>query len=261
LSSVLKQIFETKREEVSAAKRHVPMSVLEDAVAQAPPPRGFRAALAAATTDVALIAEIKKASPSKGVIREDFDPEQITRTYEQSGAHCLSVLTDTRYFQGSAANLILARAASNLPILRKDFIFDSYQVYEARSWGADAILLIAAELSRAQLDDLRQVARALEMDVLIEVHIVKEAELALELGFDLIGVNNRDLKSLDTSLQPSLDLLPLISKQAFAVSESAIRSKKDIEQVKVAGARAVLVGTTFCAAPDIGAKVKQVMGW
>jgi indole-3-glycerol phosphate synthase len=208
-----------------------------------------------------LIAEVKKASPSKGLIRADFDPSAIAHIYRGAGADCLSVLTDERYFQGSLENLAIAREASGLPCLRKDFILDPYQVYEARAWGADCILLIVAGLESGQLRDLSQLAKSLGMDVLVEVHSEPEAEIALSLGADLIGVNNRNLADMTTSLQTSLDLLPILSEHALTVSESALSSRAEVDLVRIAGARAVLIGTTFCAASDIGSKVREVMDW
>jgi len=259
--SVLDRIFAYKAEEVAEAKRLMPLADVRSKAAESDTPRGFLSALERGSeTDVALIAEVKKASPSKGTIRPDFDPAAIARAYEASGASALSVLTDTRSFQGSAENLRLARGATSLPALRKDFIADPYQVYEARAWGADAILLIVASLDDAQLRDLHGLATELGMDVLVEVHSLPETERAIALGFPLIGVNNRDLGDFTTDLGISDRLIPLIAPHALAVSESALETRADLDRVKAAGARAVLIGTTFCAAPDIGGKVREVLG-
>jgi indole-3-glycerol phosphate synthase len=203
---------------------------------------------------------VKKASPSKGVIRADFDPEAIAAAYARAGAAALSVLTDVPHFQGSPAYLKIAREASGLPVLRKDFLYDPYQVLEARAWGADAVLLIVAALEDAQLRDLQAFAHELGMDALVEVHTAEETERALAAGCPLIGVNNRDLGDFRTSLEISDRLLPRIAPHALAVSESALETRADLDRVRAAGARAVLIGTTFCAAPDIEGKVREVMG-
>jgi indole-3-glycerol phosphate synthase len=201
------------------------------------------------------------ASPSQGIIRADFDAADIAGTYEGAGAHALSVLTDHKYFQGSAANLKSARRACGLPVLRKDFIDDPYQIYEARAWGADAVLLIVAALDQSQLLDLHAVAVELGMDVLVEIHTLAEVHRALEGNFPLVGVNNRDLVTFTTDLTFSEVLLPLVCRHAFAVSESGIECRSDVDRVAASGAGAVLIGTTFCADSDIGAKVREVMNW
>lgn len=257
--SVLDRIFARKAEEVAAAKARITPFEIEHLAAGADAPRGFYAALKNASTDLALIAEVKKASPSKGLIRADFDAAEIGRIYANSGAAALSVLTDEHYFQGSAENLRRARAASGLPCLRKDFVNDPYQVYEARAWGADAILLIVAGLDDERLHTLHALAHELGMDVLVEVHTEDETARALRLRAPLIGVNNRDLGDFHTSLTISDRLLPLIAPHALAVSESALDSRADLDRVRDAGARAVLIGTSFCASPDIAVKVREVM--
>jgi indole-3-glycerol phosphate synthase len=258
--SVLQRILAVKQREVAAASATVPLDVIRQQAQAAPPPKGFRAALEAAD-GLALIAEVKKASPSKGLIRPDFDPAEVARAYARAGAHALSVLTDVEHFQGSLGNLSLAREASGLPCLRKDFIYDPYQVYEARANGADAILLIVAMLPPSELTDLYRLAKDLRMDVLVEVHSEAEVDVALDMKADLIGVNNRDLGDFTTSIAVSERLLPLIRRHALPVSESALEGRADLDRVQAAGARAVLIGTTFCAAPDIEAKVREVMGW
>jgi indole-3-glycerol phosphate synthase len=257
--SVLARIFERKASEVGEAKLRVTPSEVEALAAKADPPRGFLAALQSPNRDLGLIAEVKKASPSQGLIRADFDPVAIGRTYARAGADCLSVLTDSHYFQGSSENLVRARASSGLPVLRKDFIFDRYQVYEARSWGADAILLIVAGLDDHVLHSLNTLSLELGMDVLVEVHDQAEASRAVNLGASLIGVNNRNLANFETSLTVSEQLIPGLTSHALTVSESALESRSDLDRVKRAGAKAVLIGTTFCASPDIEAKVREVM--
>jgi len=259
--SKLAEIFAHKREEVEAAKARTPLADLKARAQDMPPPRGFRAALVKDVHTVALIAEVKKASPSQGVIRTDFDPVAIAREYEEVGAACLSVLTDEKYFQGSPDYLRRVREMVEIPLLRKDFVYDSYQLYEARVWGADAALLIVAGLETERLADLYHEARSLGLDVLVEVHDRRELEIANELGADLIGVNNRNLATFQTDLRTTEELLPNVWPGAVKVSESSLESLADIERARVAGARAVLIGTAFCAAPDVGAKVREVMGW
>jgi len=264
--SNLQGILEHKIGEVERAKVAVSFDEIKAMAVDGPRVRPFKAALETAARDLALIAEIKKGSPSKGTIRADFDPRQVAEAYREAGAHCLSVLTDECFFQGSRENLETARSVSGLPCLRKDFIVDPYQVYEARAWGADCILLIVAAFQSLRskvhsLECLWELGRELGMDILVEVHSRDEAEIALGIGADLIGVNNRDLSTLKTSLAVSDDLLPMVTLHAFAVSESALETHADLARVKAAGARAVLIGTTFCASPDIGVKVREVMGW
>jgi len=259
--SVLAKIFEGKREEVETAKAHIPLQDVKAMAHDAEPTRGFRNALSHADKPVALIAEVKKASPSQGLIRENFDATEIAQAYEQAGAHALSVLTDGPHFQGSAENLVRARVATKLPVLRKDFIYDSYQVYEARAWGADAILLIVAALEATEVMHLKALATELGMDCLVEVHNEAEAQVAIKADAYLIGVNNRDLSTFKTDLAISDRILPMIEKPAISVSESAIETREDIDRVHRSGARAVLIGTAFCKAPNIEAKVREVMGW
>lgn len=257
--SVLDRIFARKHEEVAAAKARLSAADLKHMAADAAAPRGFLRALMR-PDGLALIAEVKKASPSKGLIRPDFDPVEIARTYEAAGADALSVLTDEHYFQGSAENLRLAKTHTNLPILRKDFVDDPYQVLEARAWGADAVLLIVAALEDGQLRDLHGQIEALGMNALVEVHSEEEVQRALELGANLIGVNNRNLANFETDVAISERLLPMIAPLALAVSESALETRADLDRVEAAGARAVLIGTTFCASQDVAAKVHEVMG-
>lgn len=258
--SRLAEIIEVKRQEVAAAKAMRSLEDVRSRAIDAEPTREFARALREAARPVALIAEVKKASPSEGLIRPDFDVADIARQYERAGAHCLSVLTDSPFFQGAPENLQIAREATSLPALRKDFTIDLYQVYEARAIGADAILLIVACLELAQLIEYREAAEELRMDALVEVHTMAEAEVALESGAGLIGVNNRDLSTFRTDLATSEAILPMLEGR-LAVSESAITTVEDVLRVQSAGARAVLIGTTFCRAANIEAKVREVMGW
>lgn len=259
--SILDEIFAHKREEIAAAKRLIPFPAVVEQAQGAAPVRPFRQALIDSGHPLSLIAEVKKASPSKGTIRPDFDPAAIATAYRQAGADCLSVLTDRKYFQGDPSYLQIAREASGLPSLRKDFICDPYQVYEARAWGADCILLIVASLDRNEIEDLMSLSKELGMDTLVEVHTAAEADIAVACKADLIGVNNRNLADMSTSIQTSFDLLPELSKSAVTVSESALATCDDLARVALAGARAVLIGTTFCASPEVEEKVREVMGW
>lgn len=255
--SLLEEILAAKRDEVAKVRPEEVRARLSDA----PPVRAFRDALESASAPVALIAEVKRASPSEGLIREPFDPADIARTYRDAGAHCLSVLTDQFYFQGAPEHLRLAREESGLPVLRKDFIVDPLQIAEARAMGADAILLIAIALDDRQLRDFRDEAEGLGMAALVEVHTERELDRALESGATLVGVNNRDLSTFSVDLGIGERLLPRIGPHALGIGESAIRSFDDVERLRRSGARAVLVGTTFCRAEDVGAKVREVMGW
>lgn len=244
IPSVLEKIVATKHEEVAARRAARPVASLPprpDAM------RGFKNALQTKLNsgDAAVIAEIKKASPSKGVIRADFDPIAIAKSYEESGAACLSCLTDETYFQGHDDDLRAARKATSLPVLRKDFIIDSYQVSEAHALGADCILLIAAILDQSELSDLYAQARELGLDVLIEVHDAAECERALLLSPTLLGINNRNLHDFSVSLDTTLDLLPLVPKETLLVTESGIGSSEDVDSMRRAGVNAFLVGEAF----------------
>lgn len=258
--TILDRIFARKEEELELAISLASREEMKERAADAPAPRGFLRALQESARRPALIAEVKKASPSEGVIREDFDPAEIARAYQRAGAACLSVLTDVDFFQGSTANLIACRMAVDLPILRKDFTIDEYQIYEARSIGADAILLICAMIDPSRLADLHGTARSIGLDVLVEVHNAEEAAEAVAMGADLIGVNNRDLSTFTTDLATTEKLAYLVTPSAFLVSESALKTQADVIRASEAGAGAVLIGTTFCAAPDVEAKVREVMG-
>lgn len=238
----------------------MPLPDLKARLADATPTRGFHHTLRHTPNPIALIAEIKRASPSKGVIREDFDPLRIAEQYHEAGADALSVLTDTPYFQGKPEHLTDARTRVPLPVLRKDFIIDTYQIYESRVLGADAILLIVAALpDRALLFDLRTLAESLEMDALVEVHDEWELETAVESGATLIGVNNRDLRTFDVSLETTLRLLRYFPNEATCVSESGIETADDVRRLHAAGVHALLVGETLMRAADPVATVRAWM--
>jgi indole-3-glycerol phosphate synthase len=254
---ILERIIAIKREEVAACKRERPYIAarrMAEATVRDDPPRGFEASMRARIGQgaAAVIAEIKQASPSKGVLRADFDPPAIARSYERHGAACLSVLTDEHFFRGALNDLCAARAACALPALRKDFIVDEYQIYEARSNGADAILLIAAVLDDAQLARFESIAHELGMDVLVEVHAADELERALRLETPLVGINNRNLRSFDVSLDTTLSLLPQMPPDRLVVTESGIRSREDVARMRAAGVNAFLVGEAFMRAPEPG---------
>lgn len=258
---ILKEIFAQKRLDLEANKARLPITELQRMADDAPPTKGFERALKTSSHPVSLIAEVKKASPVKGVIREDFDPSAIAAEYAEAGADCLSVLTDVRFFQGSPVFLPLCREVSGLPVLRKDFIVDEYDVWQSRALSADAVLLIVSGLSGSQLVEYRELAASLGMDSLVEAHTQAEAETAVESGASLVGINNRDLTTFETNLGEAERFIPEIAKYATVVSESAIRSHEDVTRAQDAGARSVLIGTTFCASPKIGDKVREVMGW
>lgn len=254
MSDILNKIIATKREEIVAALAVKPLAVVEAEAAAQPAPRDFVGAIRhkVAHGQAAIIAEIKKASPSKGVIRPDFHPAEIARSYEQHGAACLSVLTDRQYFQGSPECLQDARAACALPVLRKDFMVDEWQIYESRAIGADAVLLIAACLDDAQLRDFETIARALDMAVLVEVHDAAEMERALRLQTPLIGVNNRNLNTFEVNLQTTLELQKEVPAGRLLVTESGIATRADVERLRSAGVQAFLVGEAFMRAEEPG---------
>jgi len=256
---ILYDIIETKRREVAARKAAKPMSELEKMIAGMPPARDFKAALFAGT-GCAIIAEVKRRSPSRGLLQADFDPVRIAREYEQCGAAAVSVLTDETFFGGCNADLAAVKSAVSLPILRKEFIIDPYQVCETREIGADAILLIAAILTEDQLREYRELADSLGLAALVEIHNREELEKALSAGAEIVGINNRDLKTFATDLRTSTALAPFIPKGRIAVSESGIRTRVEIETLLKAGIRAFLIGETLIAAPEIGPKLKELLG-
>ena len=255
MSDILKKIIATKHDELKLARaKRSAQSLRADAEARRDQ-RGFEQALRAklAASHAAVIAEVKKASPSKGVLREHFVPADIAASYAQHGAACLSVLTDVQYFQGAPEFLVQARAACSLPVLRKDFMVDAYQVFEAGAWGADCILLIAAALDNAQMQDLEAQALGLGLDVLVEVHDAPEFERALRLKTALLGINNRNLRTFEVSLQTTLDLLRDIPANKLVITESGILARADVELLRNANVHSFLVGEAFMRAPDPGA--------
>lgn len=251
---ILKKIIARKHEEIEERNQKVPLAQLQERIASADAPRGFCRAIESTLRrgDAAVIAEIKKASPSKGVMRDPFVPEQIAQSYERGGASCLSVLTDVDFFQGSESALIAARAACSLPVIRKDFIVDAYQVSEARAMGADCILLIAAALSDSQMAALYDQSLSLGMDVLVEVHDARELQRSLALSPMLLGINNRDLRTFDVSLDTTLALLEDIPEGTTVVTESGILGEPDVMRMRSAGVNAFLVGEAFMRAEEPG---------
>jgi indole-3-glycerol phosphate synthase len=262
MSDILQRILARKIEEVAERRAREPLADLVARCAGMPPTRGFAAALEAkiAAGQPGVIAEIKKASPSRGVIRADFDPAAIARSYAAAGAACLSVLTDRDFFQGDEVYLQQARIACTLPVLRKDFTIDPYQVHEARAIGADCILLIVAALDDAALLELALLAAELDLDVLVEVHDEAELERALGVPAPLIGVNNRDLHTFETSLDTTLRLRERVGEDRLLVTESGIRSADDVARMRAAGIGAFLVGEAFMRAPDPGAALARLFG-
>jgi indole-3-glycerol phosphate synthase len=259
-AGILERILETKRAEVAAARKSVPYEELAARTRSAPKGRDFVGALRSRIDAgrAAVIAEIKKASPSKGLLRERFDPAEIARSYEGAGAACLSVLTDREYFQGAPEDLIAARAACSLPVLRKDFVIDAYQVLDARAMGADCILLIAAALALPEMRALEAEARRLGMATLVEVHDAAELEAALDLDTPLVGVNNRDLRNFETRLETTLALLPRIPAGRIVVTESGISRAQDVAAMRASGVSAFLVGEVFMRAADPGVALRAM---
>jgi len=262
MSDILKKILATKEIEVAASKAAVSLDQLQALAEAQPEPRDFVGSIykKVVANKPAVIAEIKKASPSKGIIREDFNPAQIARSYEKGGAACLSVLTDAEYFQGSAEYLRQARAACKLPVLRKDFMIDPYQIFEARAMGADCVLLIVAALELKQMQALELLANELGMAVLVEVHDADELELALQLDTPLIGINNRNLRTFEVSLQTTIDLLKVLPEDRFVVTESGIFTPEDVKLMRDNDVQAFLVGEAFMRQPDPGAELARVFG-
>jgi len=259
---ILKRILAVKVRENNERRLTSPIAELHRRIADQSAPRGFRASLQnAAVRDVpAIIAEVKKASPSKGVIREDYHPADIARSYADAGASCLSVLTDEEFFQGHEQHLVEARNSCSIPVIRKDFIIDSYQLLEARAMGADCILLIVAALNDADLAHLYFEAKELGMDVLVEVHDAAELTRALELGLDLVGINNRDLRTFDVDLDTTLGLLDAIPAEVTVVTESGIHDSAHVELMQRHAVNSFLVGEAFMRSPDPGARLTELFG-
>lgn len=263
MSDILNKIIATKVTEVAVAKAQKPLEIVQAKAAASlidNPVRGFVASIRAkiASQQSAVIAEIKKASPSKGIIRADFNPAAIAKSYELGGAACLSVLTDTEYFQGCADYLKQARAACSLPVLRKDFMIDAYQVYEARAMGADCILLIAAAIDLAKMQELERVAHGLGMAVLVEVHNGEELDIALQLATPLLGINNRNLRTFEVTLDTTLGLLARIPEDKIIVTESGIFTQQDVALMRENNVHTFLVGEAFMRQPDPGVELAKV---
>ena len=266
MSDILKKILDVKADEVAAAKKHQDLPSLRrdvesnhEARAQL---RGFETSLREkiAAGKAGVIAEIKKASPSKGVLREDFRPAEIAQSYANHGAACLSVLTDVNFFQGSPDYLKQARAACAIPVLRKDFIIDPYQIYQARHWGADCVLLIVAALDHGLMRELEACAHELGMGVLVEVHDAEELDAALRLKTAMLGINNRNLRTFETSLDTTLQLLPKISPEKMVITESGILATDDVKRMRDANVHAFLVGEAFMRAPEPGVELARLFG-
>ncbi|MBC3936328.1 indole-3-glycerol phosphate synthase TrpC [Undibacterium sp. CY7W] len=264
MSDILRQILDVKQDEVAAARRYQSLISLRDEVESDAESRagirGFERAMRQkiAAGHAAVIAEIKKASPSKGILRADFEPAAIAQSYAHHGAACLSVLTDENFFQGAPAYLQQARAACTIPALRKDFIIDHYQVYQARQWGADCILLIVAALDHGLMADLEACALELGMDVLVEVHDRAELDIALTLKTPLLGINNRNLRTFEVTLDTTLGLLPAITADKLVVTESGILSREDVTRMRAAEVHSFLVGEAFMRAAEPGAELEKL---
>ncbi len=255
---ILKRIVEAKRKEVASLKEMTPLAQLENAIGNLLPVRDFRGAISNARCSI--IAEVKRSSPSKGRIREEFDPVQIATLYQDNGAQAVSVLTDEAFFDGKGAYLSGIKKSVDLPLLRKDFIIDSYQIYETRFLGGDALLLIAGLLEQGQLQEYIDLSETLGLAPLVEVHTREELDKALAAGAGIIGINNRDLKTFSTDIKTTLELAPFIPRDRIVVTESGINTREDIEQLMEAGIHCFLIGEALMRAEDIGGKLRELMG-
>lgn len=255
---ILDDILQNKRTEVELAKRNFPFKQLVDKVRNCPHPKDFYGALNSKSGEVKIIAEIKQASPSKGLLTSNFNPTKIAKTYSNAGVDAISVLTDTRYFKGSLEDLSSVRKTVDLPLLRKDFIIDPYQIYEAKFYGADAILLIVAALNSDQLEELKSIAQTLGLHTLVEIHNESELETALEKKCQIIGINNRDLKTFDVSLQTSIKLSSQIPDDILIISESGIQSAKDIQTLRAHGINSFLIGESFMKSDNPQNKINEL---
>ncbi|MBM3239578.1 indole-3-glycerol phosphate synthase TrpC [Candidatus Poribacteria bacterium] len=255
---ILDTIVAHKQEEIKIQKSQLPLSELRQTLRDISPTRDFKAAISR-PGKINLIAEVKKASPSKGIIREDFDPIAIAQIYQSSGASAISVLTDERFFQGSLAYLTAIRETTSIPLLRKDFIIDEYQIYQARAAGADAILLIAAILEIETMQTFLNIAHSLHLDCLVEVHTESELRKVLDTDAQIIGINNRDLRTFQTNIDTTIQLRKLIPQDKVVVSESGIHSRQDVKMLQECGVNAILVGEALMRSADINAKVKELM--
>ncbi|NIT14284.1 MAG: indole-3-glycerol phosphate synthase TrpC [Candidatus Dadabacteria bacterium] len=255
---ILDDILQNKKIEVQEAKTILPFDELKCKVKNCPAPKDFYSALCSKNGEIRIIAEIKKASPSKGILSADFNPQKIASLYESSGADAISVLTDSKFFKGSLDDLRAVRNTVDLPLLRKDFMIEPYQLYEAKYYGADAVLLIVAALGYEQLAELKSTAQSLGLHALVEVHNVKELETALSLNSDIIGINNRDLKTFDVSLQTSVELSRYIPDDILIISESGIQSPEDIKSLKSHGISSFLIGESLMKSEDPGDKIKEL---
>ena len=255
---ILERIVKAKHKEVASLKEITPLAQLEDAIGNLGPVRDFRRAISNARCSI--IAEVKRSSPSKGRIREEFDPVQIATIYQDNGAHAVSVLTDEAFFEGKGTYLSDIKKIIDLPLLRKDFVIDPYQIYETRFFGGDALLLIAGLLEQGQLREYIQLSETLVLAPLVEVHTKEDLDKALAAGADIIGINNRDLKTFSTDIKITLELAPLIPRDRIVVTESGINSREDIEQLMEVGIHAFLIGEALMRAEDIGGKLRELVG-
>ena len=256
---ILDTIIAHKQKELQIEAEQVPLAPLKSKLANLPPTKDFRAAIAQ-SDNINLIAEVKKKSPSKGIIREDFDPIQIAETYAENGAAAISVLTDVRFFDGRLDYLSSIRQVVDVPLLRKDFTIDPYHIYQARVAGADAILLIVAALTKDQLREFMDIAESLSLASLVEVHTDTELEIALDVGAEIIGINNRDLRTFHTDLATTFSLQEFLPTGKVVVSESGIYTRADVESLREAGVNAILVGESLMRSPDIGEQVRKLIG-